>query len=109
MVKWVRIKGSEINNLELSMGQAKMYLLSRQRRWVMMIENNCFSSFYCLLLQNLNRKSMFVVLHSDINSLKPDLLHLTGQPFCKKGRSAKVKDAIMNYSPRNYIVDLYIV
>ncbi len=30
---------------------------------------------------------MFAVLHSDINSLKSGLLHLTGQPYCKKCRS----------------------
>jgi hypothetical protein len=39
---------------------------------------------------------MFAVLHSDNNSLKSGLLHLTGQPYCKKSRSAKVKDGIIN-------------
>jgi hypothetical protein len=38
---------------------------------------------------------MFAVLHSDINSLKSGLLHLTSQPYYKKGRSAKVKDGII--------------
>ncbi len=38
---------------------------------------------------------MFVVLHSDINSLKSGLLHLTGKHYCKKSRSAKVKDGII--------------
>ncbi len=38
-----------------------------------------FSSFYCLLFQNLNRKLIFAVLHSDINSPKSGLLHFTGQ------------------------------
>ncbi len=51
---------------------------------------------------------MFAVLHSDINSLKPGLLHLTGQPYCKKSRSAKVKDGIINLFLRNYLVDRYI-
>jgi len=37
-----------------------------------------FSSFYCLLFPFHKRKSMFEVLHSDINSLKSGLLHLTG-------------------------------
>jgi hypothetical protein len=41
------------------------------------------------MVQLLNRKSMFAVLHSDINSLKSGHLHLTGQ---LKGRAAKVKD-----------------
>ncbi len=39
---------------------------------------------------------MFAVLHSDINSLKSGLLHLTGQPYCKKSRSVKVKNGIIN-------------
>ncbi len=51
---------------------------------------------------------MFAVLHSDINFLKSGLLHLTGQPYFKKGRSAKVKDGIGNESLRNYLVDQYI-
>jgi hypothetical protein len=36
---------------------------------------------------------MFAVLHSDINS-ESGLFHLTVQPYCKKGRSAKVKDGM---------------
>jgi hypothetical protein len=50
---------------------------------------------------------MFAVLHSDINSLKSGLLHLTGQPYCKKSRSAKAKDGIINLILRNYLVDRY--
>ncbi len=50
---------------------------------------------------------MFAVRHSDINSLKSDLLHLTGQPYCKKNRSAKVKDGIINSILRNYLIDRY--
>jgi hypothetical protein len=50
---------------------------------------------------------MFAVLHSDINSLKSGLLHLTGHPYCKKGRSTKVKDGIINLILRNYLVDQY--
>ncbi len=50
---------------------------------------------------------MFAVLHSDINSLKSDLLHLTGQPYYKKSKSAKVKDGIVNLILRNYLVDQY--
>jgi hypothetical protein len=38
-----------------------------------------------------NRKSMFAVLHSDINSLKSGLLHLTGQPYCKRVDQQKSK------------------
>jgi hypothetical protein len=40
---------------------------------------------------------MFAELHSDINSHKSGFLHLTGQPYCKKSRSAKVKDGIRTY------------
>jgi hypothetical protein len=51
---------------------------------------------------------MFAVLHSDINSLKSGLIHLTGQPYCKKGRSAKVKgDGIINLFLRNYLANEY--
>jgi hypothetical protein len=50
---------------------------------------------------------MFAVLHSDINSPKSGLLHLTGQPYCKKSRSAKVKDGIINLFLTNYLVDRY--
>jgi hypothetical protein len=50
---------------------------------------------------------MFGVLNSDINSIKPGLLHLTGQPYCKKSRSAKVKDGIINLILRNYLIDQY--
>jgi hypothetical protein len=57
---------------------------------------NDFSSLYCLLYHLLNRKSMFALLHSDINCLKSGLLHLTGKPYCEKGRSVKVKDGIRN-------------
>ncbi len=38
---------------------------------------------------------MLAVLHSDVNSLKSGLHHLTGQPNCQKGRSAEVKDGII--------------
>jgi hypothetical protein len=64
-----------------------------------------FSSFYCLLFPFHNRKSMFAVLHSYINSLKSGLLQLTSQPYCKKSRSAKVKDGILILILRNYLVD----
>jgi hypothetical protein len=66
-----------------------------------------FSSFYCLLFPFHKRKSMFAVLHSDINSLKSGLLHFTDQPNCKNCRSAKVKDEIINFVLRNYLVDRY--
>jgi hypothetical protein len=46
---------------------------------------------------------MFAVLHSDINSHKSGLLHLTGQPY----RSAKVKDGIINLLLRNNLIDRY--
>jgi hypothetical protein len=55
-----------------------------------------------------NRKSMFAVLHSDINSLKSGLLYLTAQSYRKKkSRSAKVKDRMINLILRNYLVDRY--
>ncbi len=50
---------------------------------------------------------MLAVLHSDIISHKSGLLHLMVQPDCKKSRSAKVKDGIINLFLRNYLVDRY--
>jgi hypothetical protein len=44
---------------------------------------------------------MFAVPHSDINSLMSGLLHLAGQPYCKKGRSAKVKDGMEQHTFKN--------
>jgi len=70
-------------------------------------KTSCFSTFQCLLFQNLNRKSMFAALHSDSNSLKTGLLYLTVQPYCKKGRSEIVKDGIINLILRNYLADRY--
>jgi hypothetical protein len=37
---------------------------------------------------------MLAELHLEINCLS---LHLMGQPYCKKSRSAKVKDGIITY------------
>jgi hypothetical protein len=65
------------------------------------------SSLYCLLFQLLNRKSMFAVLHSVISSFESSSLHLSVQPYCKKSRSAKVKDGIINLIHRNYLIDQY--
>ena len=59
-------------------------------------KNTDFSLFYCLVFPFHKRKSMFAVLHSDINSLKSGLLYLTSLPYCQKSRSAKVKDGIIN-------------
>ncbi len=66
-----------------------------------------FSSFYCLLFPFHKRKSMFAVLHSDINSKKSGLLYLTSQPYFKNSRSAKVKDGIINLFLRNYLIGQY--
>jgi hypothetical protein len=51
---------------------------------------------------------MFAVMHSDIKSFKSGLLLLTGQPYCKRVDSVKVKDGIINLILRNYLVDQYI-
>ena len=50
---------------------------------------------------------MFAALHSDINSLKSGLIHFTGHPYCKKSRSAKVKDGIINLILMNYVIVRY--
>jgi len=82
------------------------HLLGWQRRCVLKTENSWFE--FILLFQFHNRKSMFATLHSDINSLKSGFLYLTGEPSCKKSRSAKVKDGIINLILRNYLVDRYM-
>jgi hypothetical protein len=58
---------------------------------------------------SLNQVFILFFLRGDVsfNSLKSGLLHLTGQPYCKKGRSAKVKDGIRNLILRNYLLDRY--
>jgi hypothetical protein len=66
-----------------------------------------FSSSYCLLFPFHKRKSMFAVLHSDINYLESGLLHLNDLPYCKKSRSTKVKDAIINLILMSYLIDQY--
>jgi len=40
---------------------------------------------------------MFAELHSDMNSSKSRLIHLTGQPYWKKNRSSKGKDGVITY------------
>jgi hypothetical protein len=70
-------------------------------------ENTWFSSFYCSVFQFLNRKSMFAVLHLDINYLMSGLCHFTGHSDCKKSRSAKAKDGIINFILRNYLLGQY--
>ncbi len=50
---------------------------------------------------------MNAVLHFDINSPMSGLVHLSGWPYCKKGRSAKVKDGIINLILKNYLDDRY--
>ncbi len=47
------------------------------------------------MFQLLKQKSMFVALHSDINSLKSGLLHLTGMLNFQKGGLTEVKDIII--------------
>ncbi len=51
------------------------------------------------------RKSMFAIMHSYISTLKSGLLHFTGHSNCKKIRSSKVKDGIINIFLRNYLID----
>jgi hypothetical protein len=60
----------------------------------MMMENYLFLVHCLLFFQLLNRKSVFAILHSNVNSFKSGVLHLTFQPYFKKGTPAKVKDGI---------------
>ena len=52
-----------------------------------------FSSF--LLFPFHKRKTMFSELNSDINCSKSSLIHLTGQPYCKRIEQQKDKDGII--------------
>ncbi len=71
-------------------------------------EEKHFGFWFIFLFPFHKWKSMFtVVLHSNINFPKSGLLHLTGQSYCKKSRSAKVKDGIINLILRNYLIDRY--
>jgi hypothetical protein len=63
------------------------------------------SLFYCLLFQLLERKSMFVILHSDINSLSLASFIYPSSLIEKKSRSAKVKDGIINLICKNYLIN----
>jgi hypothetical protein len=42
---------------------------------------------------------MLAALHSDIKFPKYGLVHLSGKPNSKKGRTAKVKDGIISETP----------
>jgi hypothetical protein len=104
-------KGSKIWPEILDDGDTQAYhelthLLSRLRG--LEEENNLFKLILLFIVSYLNRKSMFAVEHSDINSLKSGLVYLIGQPYCKKRRSAKVKGGIINLSLGNYLIDRYI-
>ncbi len=41
--------------------------------------------------------------------LKSGPLHFIGQPYCKKGRLAKVKDGIINLTLRSYLFDQHTI
>ncbi len=61
-------------------------------------EDKIVFTLYCLLHPLLDKKSMFVALHSNINALKSGLFRLMSQPSSQKGRAAKVKDGIISES-----------
>jgi hypothetical protein len=60
-----------------------------------------------MFIVSISQEEINVCRTSDINSHKSGLLHLTGQPYCKKSRSAKVKDGIINLFLRNNLIDQY--
>ncbi len=63
----------------------------------MRIENNFIFQFIILFIVSKSQQEINVlVLHSYINSHKSGPLHLIGQPYSKKGRSARAKDGISN-------------
>jgi hypothetical protein len=60
---------------------------------------------YCFHFTRGNQYLQYCIQISTV--FKSGLLHLTGQPYCKKSRSAKVKDGIINLFLRNYLVGRY--
>jgi hypothetical protein len=48
-----------------------------------------FSSF--LFIVSFHKKSMFAELHLEINCPKSSLIHLAGQPYCKRKDQQKAK------------------
>jgi hypothetical protein len=60
-----------------------------------------------LFIVSILQEEINVCRHSDINSLKSGLVHLTGQPHCKKSKSAKVKNGTVNLILRDYLIDRY--
>ncbi len=59
---------------------------------------------YCFHFKRGNQCLQYCV---QISTPKSGFLHLTGQSYCKKSRSAKVKDGIINLFLRNYLVGQY--
>jgi hypothetical protein len=62
----------------------------------MKIENTLFLVHFighCFNFSTGNQCLQYCIL---ISTLKLGLSHLTGQPYCKKSRAAKVKDGIIN-------------
>ncbi len=55
-----------------------------------------FNSFL-FIVSFLKKKSMFAEMNSDINCTKSRLIHLMGQPYCKRIDQKKDKDGIITY------------
>ncbi len=80
---------SELYSARFNQNYKLTHLLIQIRRWVLKKRNSQVFSSFLFIVSFLKKKSMFAELNSDINSHKSSLLHLTGQPYCKKSRSAK--------------------
>ncbi len=65
----------------------------------------CFLVYHCFNFSTGNQCLKYCIQISTL--FKSGLLHLTGQPYCKKSRSAKVKYGIINLILRNCLVDQY--
>jgi len=97
---------------EMHLSYKMTHLLSRERRWVVKKRNTMVLVHfmgYCFHFTIGNQCLQYC------NSLKSGFLHLTSQPYCKKSRSAKVKDGIINLILRtislidtSYINDTYL-
>jgi hypothetical protein len=69
--------------------------------------NTLFLVHFIVYCFHFTRGNQYLQYWIQVSTPKSGLLHLTSHPYCKKSRSAKVKDGIINLILRNYLVDWY--
>jgi hypothetical protein len=61
--------------------------------------------FILLFIVSVSQQEINVSTAFSYQLLKSSLLHSTGQTYCKKSGSAKVKVEVINLILRNYLID----